>query len=167
MTNHAHYRVDDFAGPNCIGYLISQAHANLRPQVEALFEREDIGFSQWRVLMCLRDKLANTCVDISRELSHDKGSVTRLIDQLEERGLLKRQRDPGDRRVVFLALTPAGRAAVNRLVPKIVAYFNTLLSTFSPQEAKLLVQLLTKLKTALQPWEEATGPGLREGARPS
>jgi DNA-binding MarR family transcriptional regulator len=162
MTNHAHYRIDDFVGPNCIGYLISQAQANLRPQVEALFEREDISFSQWRVLMCLRDDLANTCADISRELSHDKGSMTRLIDQLEERGLLARRRDLDDRRVVFLALTPAGRDAVNSLVPKVVAYFNELLATFSSREVRLLIELLTKLKIVLRRPAETVQPALSE-----
>ncbi len=167
MAKHDHYHVGEFAAPSCIGYLISQAHADIRPQVEALFEREDVSFSQWRVLMCLRDGLASTCADISRELSHDKGSMTRLIDQLEERGLLTRRRDAEDRRVVFLDMTPAGRAAVNTLIPKVVTYFNALLANFSPQEVKVLTELLTRLKLALEHREEAVQPVLREGARAS
>src|SRR5271165_2645171 len=90
MTKHLHYDTENFVAPNCLGYLVSQAHLTLRPQVEALFEREDISFTQWRVLMCLRDHVANTSADVSRELAHDKGSMTRLVDQLEERGLLRR-----------------------------------------------------------------------------
>lgn len=159
MPKHAHYHVDTFSGPICIGYLVSRAFASNRAQLDQLFEREDINFTQWRVLMCLRDGTANTCADISRELAHDKGSMTRLVDQLEERGFLKRQRDADDRRVVFLVLTAAGRAAVNRLVPKLVDYYNALLADFSPQDVKLLTQLLTKFRRALQDAEAAPPDG--------
>lgn len=150
MSRHLHYRVENFTGVECIGYLLSKTQASMRPQVEALFEREDITFSQWRVLMCLRDGLANTSADISRELSHDKGSMTRIVDQLDERGLLRRQRDNEDRRMVFLALTAAGRAAVQRMVPKVVAYFNDLLDGFAPEDVRRLTLLLKKLNVTLE-----------------
>jgi DNA-binding MarR family transcriptional regulator len=161
MGKYRHYTVKDFRGEICIGYLVSRIQASNRIALEALFEGEDITFTQWRVLMCLRDGLANTCADVSRELAHDKGSMTRLIDQLEERRLLKRERDMEDRRIVFLTLTPSGRAAVNRLVPNLVDYFNELLAGFTPQEAKLLTQLLTKLRASL---EGSAASRAREGA---
>jgi DNA-binding MarR family transcriptional regulator len=150
MGKAGFYRVDDFRGPDCVGYLVSQAQSAMRPQVEALFEREEINFSHWRVLMCLRDDLARTCADLSRELSHDKGSMTRLIDQLEARHYLRRKRDINDRRIVFLELTAAGRAAAERMVVKVVAYFNDLLDGFSSEEVVALIVLLQKLRHALK-----------------
>ena len=165
MGKTRHYRTEDFRGEICIGYLISRAFALNRNHLEALFDGEDISFSQWRVLMCLRDGLASTCADISRELAHDKGSMTRLVDQLEARGFLKRQRDRHDRRLVFLTLTAAGRAAVNRLVPKLVNYYNDLLTGFSPHDVQLLTDLLTRLRAALQEGDAVSQA--REGARVS
>jgi len=150
MTKPGFYNIEEFRGPDCIGYLVSQAQSAMRPQVEALFTHEEVSFSQWRVLMCLRDGLAHTCADISRELSHDKGSMTRLIDQLEARDYLRRERDAEDRRLVFLELTPAGRSAAEGLVVKVVAYFNNLLDGFSEDEVKRLVELLRKLRCALK-----------------
>jgi len=165
MGKNSHYRVDDFDAEGCIGYLMSRATASNRLQLERRFEGEDINFTQWRVLMCLRDGLANTCADVSRELAHDKGSMTRLIDQLEERGFLKRRRDQEDRRIVFLTLTPSGRAAVNRLVPKLVDYYNQLLTGFTQQEVKVLTQLLKKLRDSLNEGDAVSTA--REGARVS
>lgn len=150
MSKCTFYSVVDFRGPDCIGYLVSQTQSAMRPQVEALFEHEDISFSQWRVLMCLRDGLASTCADISRELSHDKGSMTRLIDQLEARDFLERKRNGGDRRLVALAMTASGRAAVERLIPKVVAYYNDLLEGFSPADVRRLVDLLKRLRKAVK-----------------
>lgn len=150
MTRYTHYQAETFTGPDCVGYLISRAQAYNRSQLEAVFAGDAISFTQWRVLICLRDGLANTCADISRELAHDKGSMTRIVDQLEARGLLTRRRDGEDRRVVFLELTPAGRDAVNGLVAKVVDYYNEVLAEFTPQEVALFTGLLAKFKTALQ-----------------
>jgi len=157
MARSPHYHVKTFLAPNCIGYLVSRAYASNRAQLERLFDHEDINFTQWRVLMCLRENIANTAADMSRELAHDKGSMTRLVDQLESQGLLKRHQGKTDRRVVVLSLSASGRAAVNRLVPRVVGYYNTLLADFSPQEVKQLTQLLTKLKSALQSLHERQG----------
>ena len=165
MGKNAHYRADNFGAEGCIGYLMSRTVATNRAHLETVFENEDISFTQWRVLMCLRDGLANTCADVSRELAHDKGSMTRLIDQLEERGFLKRRRDQEDRRIVFLTLTPSGRAAVNRLVPKLVDYYNHLLTGFTQQEVKVLTQLLKKLRDSLNEGDAVSTA--REGARVS
>jgi DNA-binding MarR family transcriptional regulator len=165
MAKNVYYQADDFRAEICLGYLVSRIYAMNRSQLEAEFEGEDISFTQWRVLMCLRDDIANTAADISRELSHDKGSMTRIVDQLEERGFIRRQRDKDDRRLVFLILTPPGRAAVNRLVPKLVDYYNDLLGDFSPQDVQLLTQLLTRLRAALNAGD--TVSAVREGARMS
>jgi DNA-binding MarR family transcriptional regulator len=141
----AYYRPETFAARDCMGYLVSRAQSLMRPQIEAVFDKQDLSFSQWRVLMCLRDGIANTCADISRELSHDSGSLTRLVDQLDARGLIRRTRDRKDRRVVTLALTPAGRAAIAAVLPEVVAHCNNLLEGFSAHEAKTLIALLTRL----------------------
>jgi DNA-binding MarR family transcriptional regulator len=73
--------------------------------LEAAFAREEISFSQWAALVCLRDGIARTAADLSRCLSHDSGSLTRLIDQLEGRNLVQRRSHPGDRRAYELVLT--------------------------------------------------------------
>lgn len=140
-----YYRSESFAARDCVGYLVSRAQSLMRPQIEAVFDKQDLTFSQWRVLMCLRDGIANTCADISRELSHDSGSLTRLVDQLDRRGLIQRTRDRKDRRVVTLALTAAGRAAIKAAMPHVVAHFNDVLDGFTPREAKMLITLLTRL----------------------
>ncbi|BEP11935.1 MarR family transcriptional regulator [Acidothermaceae bacterium B102] len=50
--------------------------------------------------------------ELGRDLVVTTGGVTRLIDRLEAESLVRRERDPGDRRVVFAQLTAEGRAAV-------------------------------------------------------
>ena len=91
-----YYQAKSYESRKSIGYLLRRGRNLLTVQVEALFEEKfvdkDITFAQWVVLMCLRDKLATTSAEISQYICYDSGALTRLIDQMENRGLLKRKR---------------------------------------------------------------------------
>lgn len=143
------YDIDSFDGCKSIGYLIRRCHAKMMPQVEAQFADAELTFSQWVVLMSLRDKAADTCADIARNMNHDTGAVTRLIDQLEKRGLVARARSTADRRVVHLKLLPAGKAMAKALTPRIVDFWNRVLADFSTADAANLLDLLTRLDRRL------------------
>lgn len=140
-----HYSVDTFRTQNSVGYLIKRLHQLALPRIESSFANEELNVSHWIALISLRDGAATTCAEIARHLGHDTGATTRLIDQLEERGLVTRQRSTDDRRVVRLSLTPSGRAALKALTPYVVEFWNGALEEFSPSEFATLLALLTRL----------------------
>jgi DNA-binding MarR family transcriptional regulator len=120
------------------------------PQMEALFQDQELSFSQWTTLVALHDGRITTAGDLAHNICHDGGSLTRLIDQMEKRGLVTRQRGEKDRRVVTLALTPRGRALVEALAPRVMNFWNKLLSGFSHAEVDTLIALLTRLVIAAE-----------------
>src|SRR5262249_5649583 len=120
----AFYSVENFEARRSIGYLVRRLHNLIVPRAEALFADADFTFSQWVVLMAVRDGIANTCGEIARHMDHDTGATTRLVDQLEERGLLARRRSTTDRRVVHLEITPAGKALTKSLMPRLIGFWN-------------------------------------------
>jgi DNA-binding MarR family transcriptional regulator len=101
---------------------------------EPLFAPFDITYPQWTILMLLYADMARTSADMARQMCHDAGAMTRLIDQLEKRGLLTRMRDTADRRVVNLALTDEGRALSDSLKGRVVDFLNVALADFSREE---------------------------------
>ena len=62
-----------------------------------------------------------------------------------ERGLVARGRSETDRRVVTLSLTPRGCSLVEALAPKVMNFWNDLLSGFTHAEVDILINLLTRL----------------------
>jgi DNA-binding MarR family transcriptional regulator len=60
-------------------------------------------------------------VEVSRSLLLSKSGVTRLVDRLEQRGLVERASCPDDRRVVYTTLTERGRQAFDKADPLLVA----------------------------------------------
>ena len=151
-----HYDVDTFEARQSVGYLIRRLHNLTMPRAEALFDEDDFTFSQWIVLMAVRDGIASTCAEVARHLDHDPGATTRLVDQLEERGLMERKRSTDDRRVVRLAITPAGKAMAKRLLPRLIDFWNTTLKDFSHDEFEQLLSLMTRLMTALEARPDGT-----------
>ncbi len=107
--------------------------------------QEALTFSQWTTLVALHDGRIATAGDLAHNICHDAGSLTRLIDQMEKRGLVTRTRSDKDRRVVTIALTSRGRTLVEALAPKVMDFWNGLLSGFSHGEIDTLIHLLTRL----------------------
>lgn len=142
------YRATHYGMKNSVGYLIRRSSNLLMPQMEVLFADESLTFSQWTVLMALREWGQSTAADVARNICHDAGSLTRILDELEERGLITRARSETDRRVVALTLTTKGLSMVETLLPRVVEFWNGLLDGFSHLEIKLLVKLLSRLVEA-------------------
>ncbi|HTU64722.1 MAG TPA: MarR family winged helix-turn-helix transcriptional regulator [Steroidobacteraceae bacterium] len=140
-----HYSADSFHLQDSIGYLVKRTQHLMRDRIETVFASQGITFQQWVVLMHLRDGIAATTAGLCEELRHDSGAMTRLIDQLEERGFIERQRQSADRRVVNLALTSAGRKMVESLVPLTVDTLNDALAGFTKADVQQLQSLLRRI----------------------
>nr|WP_298726975.1 MarR family winged helix-turn-helix transcriptional regulator [uncultured Steroidobacter sp.] len=141
----SHYRPDSFHLRDSIGYLVKRSQRLMQERIEALFEQQGFTLQQWVVLMYLRDGLAVTIADICRDLHHDSGAMTRLIDQLEARKFIERRRSADDRRVVELSLTPTGAKVLDTLVPTACDALNTALDGFTRDEVKMLQSMLRRL----------------------
>jgi DNA-binding MarR family transcriptional regulator len=145
-----YYHVSTYRTQFSIGYLVKRAHSMMLDVMEPLFEDHGFSFIQYVILVLLRDGIAVNPKDICIQYRHDSGALTRVIDQLAERGLLERIRRNRDRRKVELKLTPAGRKVIDSLIPLVVDKLNEALTDFTKAEVQELLRLLIKLNTTLQ-----------------
>jgi DNA-binding MarR family transcriptional regulator len=139
-----HYDPKTFEAGRSIGYLLKVSHSLLHDLQAQSFAGHDLSFVQWLILIKLREKAQLTASDLCRQMNHDNGAVTRLLDQLEERGYVTRQRSEEDRRVVELGLTAAGRRKAEEMLPLGVNNLNAALDGFSKGEFAELIRLLNK-----------------------
>jgi DNA-binding MarR family transcriptional regulator len=146
-----HYHTSTYKAQNSIGYLIKRAHSLILDALEPLLEAHGFSFVQYVILAWLRDGIAVNPKDICAQFRHDSGALTRVIDQLAERGLLERVRRDRDRRKVDLQLTAKGRDTIEGLVALIVDKLNQALEDFSSAEVQEFLRLLLKLNAKLQP----------------
>src|ERR1700693_1846086 len=145
-----HYKIATYRAQDSVGYLVKRTHSLMVDAMEPVFEARGFTFLQYVILAWLRDGIAVNPRDICMQFRHDSGALTRVIDQLAERGLLERVRRDRDRRKVELQLTPAGRETIETLVPLVVEKLNLALADFSSDEVQEMQRLLIKLNTTLQ-----------------
>jgi len=83
------------------------------------------------------------------------GAITGVVDRLEKAGMVRRERDPDDRRKVFIATVPENVARVGRFYENMQKGMVKLWETYSDAELRLLVGFATKgYETMLAATEE-------------
>ena len=139
-----HFHPDDFQ--NCIlGLLLGRAAILKDRIIDSHMEPFGITAAQFKVLIIMEQCDVDTPAELCRNLSVDSGSMTRMLDRLEQKNLLIRQRSEADRRQVRLVLTEEGQGLV-ALLPKIGAdAMNQLAGAITPQELQSLEQILKKI----------------------
>lgn len=140
-----HYLPATYRSRDSVGYLIRRLYTLLLARFEGALAQADFTLTQWIVLIQVQEGVARTASDIARDVGHDTGALTRVIDQLEARGYLQRRRSARDRREVELRLTPAGSAIVQQLLPLVVDQTNAALAPLSREEFRQLQRQLVRL----------------------
>lgn len=102
---------------------------------------------EYRVLLKLRrtSGRAMTPGQLSTKLELSTGAMTNRLDRLESAGLVRRERDPEDRRSVIVHLTDRGAALVEDAVAAQAKEESRVMSALKPEEQRRLNQLLRKL----------------------
>src|ERR1700748_1490286 len=113
-----------FTPDGSIGYLVRRAHQLGQAALDGVYAEYGLTGTQWSTLMMLLAGTCGTCAELARDLAHDKGAMTRLIDQLDQRGLIVRERIADDRRQVRVSLTPAGLDIAHRSRGAVIARWN-------------------------------------------
>ncbi len=146
----ARLTLENCAANQSPGRLMRRIDKLMAAYVESRFEGADVSFQQWVALKVIRDGIAGNAGELARELGNTTGATTRLIDALEGRGLLARDRGCEDRRVVKLLLTDEGEAAVYALQHAVVDAWNEVLVDFEQSEVEGLVRDMVRLLAAVE-----------------
>jgi DNA-binding MarR family transcriptional regulator len=138
---------------------LSRAALHVARHQEETFERYGLNRGEVGVLSALRiaghNRLSPT--KLFKGLMLSSAGITSRLDRLEQRGLLKRTRDPDDRRGILLELTDEGARILDDAVAANTAGERELIAALSTAEIETLTALLKKLVGSLEP-SEAAGP---------
>lgn len=134
-----------------VGHLVGRARSALLTSLDCELEPFGLTGAQFAVLKYVADGTADTAADLCRTLHYDTGSMTRMLDRLEEKAVLRRERCTQDRRVVYLLITDSGNELLPRLRAAAVRVLERHLRGFSREECVNLKQYLTRMIENGQP----------------
>ncbi|HEX5191798.1 MAG TPA: MarR family winged helix-turn-helix transcriptional regulator [Solirubrobacteraceae bacterium] len=128
---------------------IGDAHRYLMSEMRDSLAYVGLTLEEFKVLMELR---GGTCTHgaLSRHLEVSTGAMTNRLDKLEREGLVRRDRDPNDRRGVLLTLTDAGSERLDAYIDRGARRERKLLEGLTQTEKRRLNDLLAKLLDLLR-----------------
>ena len=134
------YRPDD-----SIGYLMKKVISSILARADSRLSCCDLTYAQWLPLYKLVMKEGQTMAGVARDLEMDPGAVTRALDRLEAKGLVRRERSTEDRRVVNLVLTDEGQAVAAQVPAVLAEVLNGHLAGFTEAEWRQLLNFLQRM----------------------
>jgi DNA-binding MarR family transcriptional regulator len=123
----------------------------VRAEVTQCLESEEVTLQQYNVLRILRGagQAGLPTLAIAERLVEEAPGMTRLLDRLEGRGWVRRERSVKDRRQVFCHIRRAGLDMLDRLEPAITGLDERFAETLTDAEAETLTELLEKIRQGL------------------
>ena len=121
-----------------------RTYDRLRAEEEALFARHELTPQQYNALRLLRAEHPDTLptLALAERLVSRAPDITRLVDKLEERKLVRRERTAENRRVVQLGITAKGLALLDKLAQPVRECGQRQLGHLSSEQLEQLVALL-------------------------
>jgi DNA-binding MarR family transcriptional regulator len=140
-----------------VGPMLGRVRAAFLDALDEALAPHEFKSADYLVLVALANDTADTASSVCTMLSHDPGAMTRKIDALEKRGLVRRVRSVEDRRSIKLELTPEGRKVYPRILAAAVAVSNSFLQGFTKPEVRQLEGMLKRIFDNAQAREVTKG----------
>lgn len=138
-------------------YLLAAVSDRASAQFHAHVRRQGLRVPEWRVLACLHGDDGAMITHLARIALFEQSRLTRIVDQMAERGLVRRHTDPDDRRRVRVCLTETGRELAARLVSDARRHEVQVLSDLPVGDAAAIKPMLKALLAHLDPEDRGGG----------
>lgn len=135
--------------PSLLGYEIRRAQIAVFKHFAATVGQEEITPGLFGTLVLIERNQGMSQSSLARALSLDRSTMVAVIDQLERRGLVRRHKDPNDRRRHALHLTDVGCAFMARVRDRVAAHEAKMTAQLSDEEKAELFRLLRKVQESL------------------
>lgn len=123
----------------------------LRHWMDPLLERHGLTSQQYNVLRILRGARPDSLptMEIADRMLEKTPGITRLLDRLQEKGLVKQERRTDDRRCILRSITPAGLELLAELDEPVATANREALGTLTDEQAQQLIEMLDAIRAGL------------------
>jgi len=125
--------------------VLMQTSKAIHERIKEEMTKSSLSITEFSVLEVLYQKGKQTIQQIGNCILISSGSMTYVIDKLEQRGLLCRNACPDDRRVIHVTLTDKGNTLMEEIMPKYHELVDDMFDSLISDEAETLVHLLKKV----------------------
>jgi len=155
----------DFDLTRYLPYLVNRTGVRIATAFGEELRAHAITLPMWRVLAALDHADRQRISDLAAMTSIDVSTLSRILDAMQEKGLVERRRgNGGDARVVTVHETEAGHALTGKLIPRARHYEQIALRGFTGKEAEALKAMLVRVYRNIAALEDEAAEGKTEAA---
>ncbi|EKN70433.1 MarR family transcriptional regulator [Neobacillus bataviensis LMG 21833] len=125
--------------------LLMQTSKAVQEKMKLEMAKNNLSITEFSVLEVLYNKGKQTIQQIGHRILISSGSMTYVIDRLEQKGLLTRSACPDDRRAIHVNLTDEGIHLMEHIMPKHQGWVDNMFSSLTTEESEIFVKLLKKI----------------------
>ncbi|WNS76968.1 MarR family transcriptional regulator [Bacillus sp. DTU_2020_1000418_1_SI_GHA_SEK_038] len=125
--------------------VLSRAYRSINENVNKLIQTYGLNPTEFAVLELLYHKGDQPLQQIGGKILLASGSITYVVDKLEQKGYLRRVACPKDRRVTYGQITEKGKSFIEDIFPDHEGHIHALMSELSEEEKDTAISLLKKL----------------------
>ncbi|WHY79141.1 MarR family transcriptional regulator [Neobacillus sp. WH10] len=125
--------------------VLSRAYKAINEHVNKVIQANGLNPTEFAVLELLYHKGDQPMQQIGGKILLASGSITYVVDKLEQKGMLQRLACPKDRRVTYAQITDEGKKFIQDIFPEHAKLIDTLMSSLTDQEKTEAINLLKKL----------------------
>lgn len=142
MEQKSSLQLQDF-----LPYRLSVLSNNVSSLLASLYtEKFGISIPEWRMVAVLGEEPGLTSTQIASRVAMDKVAVTRAVQSLIEKRLVRRSSSQADGRVSHLNLTKAGQRVYDEVVPMALAVEHKVWGALAPAEKDYWDEMLSKME---------------------
>lgn len=149
-TNDEDSDASIFVIEESLGYLVNYAARAFSRELSPRLAAHGARMGQWAVLMFLWAQDGQAQRELSRNVAIEDATMVRTLDRMERDDLVRRERNPRDRREIRVYLTEKGWGLRDTLVPEAIAGNRTASRGLSEDEQRQLLDLLRRVIGALE-----------------
>jgi len=145
-----------FLHDSAIGFVVGRTSHILRNAFRVTFSAAGQGITpdEWGILNRLWEQDGQRPGDLANSTIRDRSTVTRLLDGMVKKGLVRREVDPNDRRALRTWLTPEGRDLRNKLIPVVEGLLSRTTRGISENDLRTTVKTLRRFQSNLTELED-------------
>ena len=137
------------AEPDNLGTMVADVSHLMRRAFDERARSSGLSRPQWRVMTMLRRHEGINQGGLAELVEVEPITLCRMVDRLQEAGLVERRADPADRRAWRLHLTDKARALLEEMRPMAFSLFDDAMTGLDPAERSDLFRMLERIRTNL------------------
>ena len=132
-----------------IPWIARTVHRLYDAQGQKVLDRESIPIAYWYYLRVLAERGEINQLELSKRVGISSTTAVPALDYLEKRGLVKRVRDPNDRRKYFVLLQDEGKRIVDEILPDLIDLIAESLDGISQTDMRVFWKVMHQIETNL------------------